>query len=76
MRAIDKVITSVAAHQGHAITDVKIGSKNLVYTCSEDESVRIWNLNNLAEPIGYKKPKCVNFLVYSGKNVLLRCFIR
>ena len=48
VRAIDKVVTSFAAHQGHAITDVKIGSKNLVYTCSEDESVRVWNLNNLA----------------------------
>lgn len=47
VRAMDKVVTSFAAHQGHSITDIKVGAKNLLYTCSEDESVRVWNLNNL-----------------------------
>ena len=58
---MDKPVTSIAAHEGHAITDVKVGSKNMCYTCSEDESVRIWNLNNLTAPIGFKKPHCVEF---------------
>ncbi len=36
VRNIDKLLVSFAAHQGKSITDVKIGSKNLCYTCSED----------------------------------------
>jgi periodic tryptophan protein 1 len=34
VRSVDKILASTAAHQGHSITDVKIGSKNMVYTCS------------------------------------------
>jgi WD40 repeat protein len=50
-----------AQQKGHnsSINDVKIGSKNLMYTCSEDENVRVWNLLNLAEPLASKNPKCV-----------------
>lgn len=59
VRSMDKVILSIPAHQGNSITDVKIGSKNLCYTCSEDESVRVWNLNDFSAPVGFKKPKCV-----------------
>lgn len=51
-------MASQKAHKSRA-NDVKIGRKNLCYTCSEDENVRIWNLNDLSQPIASKNPKCV-----------------
>jgi len=51
-------MASQKAHNSR-VNDVKIGRKNLCYTCSEDENVRIWNLNDLSQPIASKNPKCV-----------------
>lgn len=31
---MDKPVVSVSPHQGNKITDIKIGAKNLCYTCS------------------------------------------
>ena len=66
VRSMDKPIVSVPVHQGHEATDVKIGSKNVCYTCSEDESVRVWNLLDFSAPIAYRKPNCVKFINNSG----------
>lgn len=31
----------------------------MMFTCSEDESVKVWTMNDLTNPLGLKKPKCV-----------------
>jgi periodic tryptophan protein 1 len=54
-----KLLVSFTPHQGHTVTAVRIGNKNLCYTCSEDESVRVWAMGNLEAPLAFKKPKCV-----------------
>jgi WD40 repeat protein len=59
VRKNNKVLSSIKAHNSRA-NDIKIGKKNLCYTCSEDENVRVWNLHDLSHPIASKNPKCVN----------------
>lgn len=66
VRTMDKPLYTIPVHNGHTVTDVKIGSKNVCYTCSEDETVRVWNLGDFANelvtlaPLAHKKPNCVN----------------
>jgi WD40 repeat protein len=62
VRKHTKVLSSVQAHSARA-NDVKIGAKNLCYTCSEDQNVRVWNLGDLSAPIAAKNPKCVRSLL-------------
>lgn len=59
VRMPDKILVSQKAHKGIA-TDVKIGQKNLCYTCSEDQTVKVWNLEDLTQPLASKNPKCVS----------------
>jgi WD40 repeat protein len=61
VRKNNKVLASIKAHNSRA-NDIKIGRKNLCYTCSEDETVRVWNLNDLSQPIAAKNPKCVTII--------------
>lgn len=68
----DKLLASQQVHLS-SVNDVKISNKNLLYTCSEDQYVRIWNINDLSKPIAAKNPKCVRFLFILGKIVLHRC---
>ncbi len=58
VRKNNHLLASIQAHSSRA-NDVIIGKKNLCYTCSEDETVRIWDLNNLSQPLASKNPKCV-----------------
>lgn len=60
VRKHTKVLATVRAHSARA-NDVKIGAKNLCYTCSEDQNVRVWNLADLSAPLAAKNPKCVLF---------------
>ena len=46
------------AHSSKA-NDLKIIDKNMCFTCSEDQNVRVWDLNDLKEPLASKNPKCV-----------------
>lgn len=64
-RMPDKIVASQQAHLS-SVNDVKISRKNLMYTCSEDQHVRIWNINDLSKPLASKNPKCVLFLFYIG----------
>ena len=59
VRNNNKLLASQKAHASKA-NDVKIGTKNLCFTCSEDQNVRVWNLNDLSEPLASKNPKCVS----------------
>jgi hypothetical protein len=65
----DKIVATQKAHLS-SVNDVKTSKKNLLYTCSEDEYVRIWNLNDLSKPLAAKNPKCVNILFILGKIIL------
>jgi len=47
VRNNNKLLASQKAHASKA-NDVKIGTKNLCFTCSEDQNVRVWNLNDLS----------------------------
>lgn len=58
VRVVGKIVDQAKAHKG-TVNDIQIGRKGLAFTCSEDETVRVWNLNSLAEPIAAKNPKCV-----------------
>ena len=53
--------TLLASQKAHLskVNDVKVSPKNLCFTCSEDQHVRVWDLNNLSEPLTSKNPKCV-----------------
>lgn len=62
VRSINKPVFSVQGHPGAEITDIKTGHKNLLFTCSEDETVKVWTMNDLTHPLGLKKPKCVIFI--------------
>jgi WD40 repeat protein len=56
----DKIMTSQQAHLS-STNDVQISRKNVLYTCSEDGFVRIWNINDLSKPLAARNPKCVRF---------------
>ena len=56
---MDKPVLAVDVHQGNEVTDVKVGLKNICFTCSEDETVRIWNMNDFSAPLANKNPHCV-----------------
>lgn len=58
-----KHLFAVNAHPKSTINDIAISEKNLCYTCSEDGSVKIWNLENLEGPIAMKKPNCVKNII-------------
>lgn len=62
VRKSSHIVASQKAHNSKA-NDVRIGQKNLCFTCSEDETVRVWNLNNLSEPLASKNPKCVKIQI-------------
>ena len=59
----DKLFATQKIHMS-SVNDIKISKKNLLYTCSEDEYVRIWNINDLSKPLAAKNPKCV-FIIYN-----------
>jgi WD40 repeat protein len=61
VRKSSSLLVSQKAHISKA-NDVKIGKKNLCYTCSEDQTVRVWNLHDLSEPLAGRNPKCVNHI--------------
>jgi WD40 repeat protein len=63
------------AHTSKA-NDLKITSKNMCFTCSEDNTVRVWNLNDLTEPIASKNPKCVVISFTSGRTDVLGIDVR
>lgn len=63
VRKSNQLVASQKAHNAKA-NDVRIGKKNLCFTCSEDETVRVWNLNNLSEPLAAKNPKCVRIVTF------------
>lgn len=65
-RNANKNILSQNVHGTNEVTDVACSLKNLCYTCSEDESVKIWNLNDMSNPMAFKKPKCVIISNYLG----------
>lgn len=67
VRSLEKPVLTHPVHKGHQATDVKIGSKNVCYTCSEDETVRVWNLNDFTVPIAHRKPNCVIIMIIQGK---------
>lgn len=71
-RMPDKLLASQQVHLS-SVNDVKISNKNLLYTCSEDQYVRIWNLNDLSKPLAAKNPKCVIIFIILGKIVLYGC---
>lgn len=39
----------------------------MCFTCSEDEFVKVWSLNNLNEPLALKNPHCVFLNFIQGK---------
>lgn len=47
VRKNNQALVSQKAHKSKA-NDIKIGRNNLCYTCSEDENIRVWDLNNLS----------------------------
>lgn len=49
-----------------SVNDIKISKKNLLFTCSEDEYVRIWDLKDLSKPLASKNPKCVLLFLNLG----------
>ena len=62
VRKNNQILASQQAHLSR-VNDIKIGQKNLCFTCSEDEQVRVLDLNNLSQPLASKNPKCVNFIL-------------
>lgn len=63
VRKSNQLLASQQAHLAKA-NDVRISSHNLCFTCSEDQTVRVWNLNNLSEPLAAKNPKCVFIVIF------------
>jgi WD40 repeat protein len=63
VRKSNQLLASQKAHTAKA-NDVRIGKKNMCFTCSEDQTLRVWNLNNLNEPIASKNPKCVSVNIF------------
>ena len=58
-RMADKVVNGQdQAHKNSAVTDIKTWRKNLCFTCSDDETVRVWSLSDLSQPLAVKKPHC------------------
>lgn len=58
VRKNNQLLASQKAHTAKA-NDVRISTRNLCFTCSEDQTVRVWSLHDLSEPLAAKNPKCV-----------------
>ena len=65
VRKNNEILYGQKAHSARA-NDLKITSNNLCFTCSEDEYVRVWNLDDLSQPLAAKNPKCVKYYVNIG----------
>ncbi len=65
VRKSHQLVASVKAHNSRA-NDVKTSNKNLCFTCGEDQTVRVWNLNDLSQPLAWKNPKCVGLRIVRG----------
>ena len=71
-RMPEKILASQKVHLS-SVNDVKTSRHNLLYTCSEDQFVRIWDLNDLSKPLAAKNPKCVIIFLNLGKSFLYGC---
>ena len=65
VRKSNEVLYGQKAHSARA-NDLKITRNNLCFTCSEDEYVRVWNLDDLSQPLAAKNPKCVKTIFILG----------